>query len=129
MGLLDCTCQRSSKTLWNHVRHLLGSGVHIRSWPSIRLHKQALKSANLQKSANMHANETCSVQSLVLSTNSWMGGKNLFLGVCYLVVAGIAVLVSVGFLITYHLGCFGLVKRRKFGDVSQLSWNRNVVTR
>ena len=58
-----------------------------------------------------------------------MGGKNLFLGVCYLVVAGIALLVSVGFLITYHLGCAGLVKRRKFGDVSQLSWNRNVVTR
>lgn len=77
----------------------------------------------------MHADETCAAQSIVLSTNSWMGGKNLFLGVCYLVVAGIALLVSVGFLITYHLGCFGLVKRRKFGDVSQLSWNRNVVTR
>jgi len=68
------------------------------------------------------------VQSLVISTNSWMGGKNLFLGVCYLVIAGLALLVSIAFLVTYHLGCFGLVKRRKFGDVSQLSWNKNVVT-
>ncbi len=67
-------------------------------------------------------------QTLVLSTNSWMGGKNLFLGVCYLVIAGLALLVSIAFLVTYHLGCFGLVKRRKFGDVSQLSWNRNVVS-
>ena len=68
-------------------------------------------------------------QTLVVSTNSWMGGKNLFLGVCYLVVAGLALIVSVTFLLTYHLGCFGMVKRRKFGDVSQLSWNRNIAHR
>lgn len=53
-----------------------------------------------------------------------MGGRNLFLGIVYLVVAGLALLTSLIFLFTYHLGCFGLVKRRKFGDISQLSWNR-----
>ncbi|BDA48170.1 ALA-interacting subunit 5 [Coccomyxa sp. Obi] len=63
-------------------------------------------------------------KSIVLSTNSWMGGRNAFLGIVYLVVAGLALLTSVTFLFTYHLGCFGLIKRRKFGDVSQLSWNR-----
>ena len=62
-------------------------------------------------------------QSIVLSTNGWMGGRNMFLGIVYLVVAGLALLTSVAFLFTYHLGCFGLVKRRKFGDISQLSWN------
>ena len=71
----------------------------------------------------------CAAQTLVLSTNSWMGGKNMFLGVCYLVIAGLALMVSIAFLLTYHLGCFGLVKRRKPGDVSQLSWNRNIAHR
>ncbi|CAL5228440.1 g11575 [Coccomyxa viridis] len=68
-------------------------------------------------------------KTLVISTNSWMGGKNLFLGVCYLVIAGLALIVSIAFLFTYHLGCFGMVKRRKFGDVSQLSWNCNIAHR
>ncbi|KAK9902257.1 hypothetical protein WJX75_009793 [Coccomyxa subellipsoidea] len=62
-------------------------------------------------------------KSIVLSTNGWMGGRNLFLGIVYLVVAGLALLTSVAFLCAYHLGCFGLIKRRKFGDISQLSWN------
>jgi hypothetical protein len=66
------------------------------------------------------------MQSLVLSTNSWMGGRNIFLGIVYLVVAGLALLTSLGFVLAYHLGCFGLLKRRKFGDVSQLSWNKKV---
>jgi hypothetical protein len=66
------------------------------------------------------------VQLLVLSTNSWMGGRNLFLGIVYLVAAGCALLISVGFLCAYHLNCFGLIKRRKFGDISQLSWNRKL---
>jgi hypothetical protein len=63
------------------------------------------------------------MQSIVLSTNGWMVGRNLFLGIVYLVVAGLALLTSVAFLCAYHLGCFGLIKRRKFGDISQLSWN------
>lgn len=64
------------------------------------------------------------LQSLVLSTNSWMGGRNMFLGIVYLVVAGLCFLTSIGFVLAYHLGCFGLLKRRKFGDISQLSWNK-----
>ena len=53
-----------------------------------------------------------------------MGGRNLFLGVAYLVVAGLSLLVCLAFLLCYYMGCFGLLKRRKFGDVSQLSWNK-----
>ena len=48
------------------------------------------------------------VQSLVLTTNSWVGGKNLFLGVVSLVVAGLAFIAALGFLICYHLGAVRL---------------------
>jgi Na+-transporting methylmalonyl-CoA/oxaloacetate decarboxylase gamma subunit len=52
-------------------------------------------------------------QEVVLSTNSWMGGKNLFLGVAYLVVGGLAFLTALAFLLASFTGCFGLIRRRK----------------
>jgi len=52
-------------------------------------------------------------QELVLSTNSWMGGKNLFLGIAYLVVGGLAFLAALSFLLASFTGCFGLIRRRK----------------
>lgn len=61
------------------------------------------------------------VQRFVVSTNSWVGGKNLFLGVVYLVVAGLAMVACLAFILCYHLG---LIKRRKFGDLNDLSWQR-----
>ena len=67
------------------------------------------------------------MQALVLSTNSWMGGRNLFLGIMFLVAAVLSFLIAIGFLFAYHLNCFGLTKRRKFGDISQLSWNRKLM--
>jgi len=63
-------------------------------------------------------------KEVVLSTNSWMGGKNLFLGIAYLVVGGLAFLTALSFLLAHYTGFFGLIRRRKFGDVSVLSWNR-----
>ena len=52
-------------------------------------------------------------QEFVLSTNSWMGGKNLFLGVAYLVVGGLAFITALSFLIAHYTGCFGALRRRK----------------
>ena len=58
---------------------------------------------------------------VVLSTNSWVGGKNNFLGILYLVVGGISLLISIAFFCVFYLG---FVKRRKFADLSELSWNK-----
>ena len=49
----------------------------------------------------------------MLSTNSWMGGKNLFLGIAYLVVGGLAFLTALSFLLAHYTGFFGLIRRRK----------------
>lgn len=49
----------------------------------------------------------------MLSTNSWMGGKNLFLGVAYLVVGGLSFVTALSFVIAHFTGCFGALRRRK----------------
>ncbi|KAK9732991.1 hypothetical protein RND81_04G036400 [Saponaria officinalis] len=56
---------------------------------------------------------------LVLSTTSWMGGKNDFLGVGYLTVGGLSLFLALGFILVY------LFKPRPIGDPSYLSWNRS----
>ncbi|KAL9409975.1 hypothetical protein AB3S75_048238 [Citrus x aurantiifolia] len=58
-------------------------------------------------------------KKLVLSTTSWLGGKNDFLGIAYLTVGGLCFFLALSFTIVY------LVKPRRLGDPSYLSWNRN----
>ncbi|KAI0664571.1 cell cycle control protein [Cubamyces menziesii] len=57
-------------------------------------------------------------KSIVISTVSWMGGKNPFLGWAY--VAAASLLVLLGILGTIR----HLIKPRKLGDMSLLSFNR-----
>ncbi|CAN7083829.1 unnamed protein product [Brassica oleracea var. botrytis] len=61
---------------------------------------------------------TLQKKKLVLSTTSWLGGKNYFLGIAYLTVGGFYFFLALAFTIMY------LVKPR-LGDPSYLSWNRN----
>ncbi|GMI83334.1 hypothetical protein like AT1G54320 [Hibiscus trionum] len=58
-------------------------------------------------------------KKLVLSTTSWLGGKNDFLGIAYLTVGGLCFFLALSFTGVY------LVKPRRLGDPSYLSWNRN----
>ncbi|XP_044468243.1 ALA-interacting subunit 3-like [Mangifera indica] len=58
-------------------------------------------------------------KKLVLSTSSWLGGKNDFLGIAYLSVGGLCFFLALSFTVVY------LIKPRKLGDPSYLSWNRN----
>ncbi|KAI3982983.1 hypothetical protein MKX01_010466 [Papaver californicum] len=58
-------------------------------------------------------------KKLVLSTTSWIGGKNDFLGIAYLTVGSLCLFLAVCFIVVY------VVKPRPLGDPSFLSWNRN----
>ncbi|KAG9318341.1 ligand-effect modulator 3 family [Chiua virens] len=57
-------------------------------------------------------------KSLVISTVSWIGGKNPFLGWAYVAAAGVFVLLALAGTIRH------LFKPRRLGDMSLLSWNR-----
>ncbi|PWN20725.1 Lem3/Cdc50 [Microstroma glucosiphilum] len=57
-------------------------------------------------------------KSIVLSTVSWVGGRNPFLGLAYIVVAGILLVFALVF--TAH----HLIRPRKLGDMALLSWNQ-----
>ncbi|KAK3646568.1 alkylphosphocholine resistance protein lem3 [Elasticomyces elasticus] len=56
-------------------------------------------------------------KTLLISTRTVMGGRNPFLGIAYVVVGGLCVLLGALFTATQ------LIKPRKLGDHSYLSWN------
>jgi hypothetical protein len=56
-------------------------------------------------------------KSVVLSTTSWMGGNNPFLGLAYIITGVILLVVAVIFLAKH------LIRPRQLGDLSYLSWN------
>ena len=56
---------------------------------------------------------------IVLSTTSWLGGSNKFLGIAYVVVGGISFLCGLLFFVVQWQ------YPRQRGDVAYLSWNAN----
>ncbi|XP_002974651.2 ALA-interacting subunit 3 [Selaginella moellendorffii] len=58
-------------------------------------------------------------KKLVLATTSWLGGKNHFLGIAYLVVGGLSIAMAMVF-VGIQIKC-----PRPLGDPSYLSWNKN----
>ncbi|KAF8321425.1 putative LEM3 /CDC50 family transcription regulatory protein [Cantharellus anzutake] len=67
---------------------------------------------------NFPVTEFGGTKSIVLSTVSWVGGKNPFMGWAY--VATACVFVSLGLAGTIR----HLISPRKLGDMSKLSWNQ-----
>lgn len=57
-------------------------------------------------------------KQIIMSTTSWIGGKNDFLGIAYIVVGCICLFLSLVFTIIV------LARPREFGDPSYLSWNK-----
>ena len=55
---------------------------------------------------------------IVLSTSTWLGGRNHFLGVAYLVVGGVCLLLAAVFALLVAL------KGRRLADPKYYSWNR-----
>jgi len=56
---------------------------------------------------------------VVISTVSWMGGKNPFLGYAYIVVGSLCILLGIAFALRH------LIRPRKLGDVRYLDWNKS----
>lgn len=42
-------------------------------------------------------------KSIVISTSSWLGGKNPFLGIAYMVVGGICIVLGIIFLVKHKI--------------------------
>lgn len=76
-------------------------------------------------------------KSIVISTVSWIGGKNPFLGWAYVAAAGLFVLLAilgtirhmirprcVALHVPVRLRAHTASLRRKMGDMTLLSWNR-----
>jgi hypothetical protein len=58
-------------------------------------------------------------KKVVLSTTSFLGGKNNFLGIAYLTVGGLCFFLAMVFFLVH------IIKPRPLGDPAYLSWNRN----
>lgn len=57
-------------------------------------------------------------KSIVISTISWIGGKNPFLGWAYIATAGLFLLLALAGTVRH------CIRPRKIGDMSLLSWNQ-----
>eukprot|EP00250_Pteridium_aquilinum_P000817 c10986_g2_i1 orf=124-1176(+) len=57
-------------------------------------------------------------KKLVLSTTSWIGGKNNFSGIAYITVGSISIFLAFFFFVAQ------LINPRRLGDINRLSWNK-----
>jgi hypothetical protein len=70
-------------------------------------------------SSNFVVNTFEGKKSLVISTASWFGGRNPFLGIAYIVVGSICLVLSILFFVKHKLS------PRKLGDTRYLVWKTN----
>ena len=57
-------------------------------------------------------------KAIVLSTTSWLGGRNFFLGYAYVIVGVVSIVLSVCFAIKHHMN------PRELGHASYISWQQ-----
>ncbi|KAJ9549702.1 hypothetical protein OSB04_022245 [Centaurea solstitialis] len=85
----------------------------------INLDLEANETITIVIQNNYNTYEFGGEKRIVLSTMSWLGGKNDFFGVAFLTVGGICLFMAINFILLY------VCKPRPLGDPSYLSWNRN----
>ncbi|CAM8956962.1 unnamed protein product [Rhodiola kirilowii] len=85
----------------------------------IEVDLEANDNLNLTLENNYNTYSFNGKKKLVLSTASWLGGKNDFLGIAYLTVGALCFFLAMTFTLVY------LIKPRQFGDPTYLSWNKN----
>eukprot|EP00850_Spirogloea_muscicola_P020849 SM000228S07389 [mRNA] locus=s228:118459:121028:- [translate_table: standard] len=90
------------RKLWGRIHEELPAGTQI--------------SVNILNQYNTYSFN--GQKKLVLSTASWLGGKNDFLGIAYITVGSICIGLALLFLALH------LISPRQLGDVNYLSWNR-----
>lgn len=88
-------------------------------WGKIEVDLQEGETVSVTLKNNYNTYSFDGKKKLVLSTTSWIGGKNEFLGIAYLTVGGLCFFLAMAFTVVY------LVKPRQLGDPTYLSWNRN----
>ncbi|UPL01287.1 hypothetical protein LCI18_012221 [Fusarium solani-melongenae] len=71
----------------------------------------------LQIDDHFPAKEYEGTKSIIITTKTVMGGRNPFLGIAYVVVGGVCILLGAVFTVTH------LIRPRKLGDHTYLSWN------
>lgn len=62
-----------------------------------------------------------SEKKIILTTNSWVGGKNIFLPIFYLVASFLCYATTIFFLLGYDAG---LIRKRRWGSEDDFSWVR-----
>ncbi|KAI9634744.1 transcription regulator [Dioszegia hungarica] len=82
--------------------------------------REVMAEGTYRITANMNypVKQFSGTKSIVISTVAWIGGKQPFLGWAYIAAAILCVLLAVAGLVRH------LVKPRKLGDMSLLSWNQ-----
>jgi len=87
-------------------------------WGKINQDLEANQTINVQIANVYNTYSFKGSKKLVLSTTSWLGGKNSFLGIAYLTVGLICMFLALVFFLIH------LKNPRPLGDTSYLSWNK-----
>ncbi|PRW50939.1 ALA-interacting subunit 3 isoform A [Chlorella sorokiniana] len=90
-------------------------------WGSINVPLEAGTNLTIAVTNRYNTYNYNGAKTIILSTNSWVGGRNNFLGACYIAVGGLSLLMALFFFLGYDLG---LIWKRQYGDMVNVSWLR-----
>jgi hypothetical protein len=99
----------SFRKLYGRVMDPIPGGVYTVS----------IESSKFKPQRDFNVQSYKGTKSVVISTTSWIGGKNVFLGIAYITVGAISLFSGFAFLLKH------LLYPRRLGDHQYLSWNKS----